>query len=81
MAKAIKSTNPLKPTIMKLLKAKSGATKVTCVEERTDEDGNVVYYGSCMARDGRNGYKSLGGFTVRADVVLQEAYKAHRAGK
>ena len=76
MGKAIKSDNVLKPTIVTLLKVKSGATRVTCVKEVKDEEGNKLYAGDCLQKSTNgNYYLMLGTFTVRADTVLNHAYK------
>ena len=74
MSKAIKSTNPLKPIIMQLLKAKSGARKITNVVEEKDLEGNKIYTGSCLVRMG-NGWHSAGRSFVYEDEVINAAYK------
>ena len=76
MSKAIKSTNPIKPIIMALLKAKSGANRITNVVETKDGEGNKVYAGKCLKKlEGVNKYASMGVFTVYEDAVINYAYK------
>ena len=70
MSKAITSKNPLKAVIVKLLKAKSGAKRVTCVSQDKDEAGNVIYTGTCMNYiPSRRMYDFGKGFSVTADEV------------
>lgn len=70
MSKAITSKNPLKATIVALLKKKSGAKRVTCVRQDKDENGNIIYTGSCMNYDPRRRMYDFGkGFSVTADEV------------
>lgn len=77
MSKAIKSTDPIKAIIVKMLKQKSGGTRVTNVKETKDDEGNKVYCGDCMANAG--GYwNGLGTFTVHQDSVMNATYKASK---
>jgi len=77
MGKSIKSTDTLKPIIVKLLKAKAGASKVTNVKESKDADGNDGYEGSCFIRQpGVRYYTGLGVFFVHTDAVMNASWKA-----
>ena len=62
---AIKSTDPRKPSVMKALKAKSGATKVTNVKEVRG-----IYSGDCWKFMGRGEqFEHLGKFECTAKEI------------
>ena len=60
--KHVKSTDPIKKSVVAALKVASGANKITLVKDH--EDG--TFSGHCL-KGNRSGYESLGTFTVDFD--------------